>query len=81
MSGGVKKGKLATREARDAEHPLLRMTTALPKKEVFSPWRAGRSHESPTQMFFSRKNRKNRKNTDLPHYHPLQYFFFEHVCY
>jgi len=34
MSGGVKKSN-ATREARDAEHHLLRMTTTLPKKEVF----------------------------------------------
>ena len=33
-----------------------------------------RSHESPTQMFFSRKNRKNRKNTHLPS-HPLYKFF------
>ena len=31
MSGGVKKS-----EARDAEHHLLRMTTTLPQKEVFT---------------------------------------------
>ena len=35
MSGGVKKSKLATRQVRDAEHHLLRMTTTLPQKEVF----------------------------------------------
>ena len=35
MSGGVKESKLAAREARTRSVTLLRMTTALPKKEVF----------------------------------------------
>ena len=34
MSGGVKESKLAAREARTRSVTLLRMTTALPNKEV-----------------------------------------------